>query len=190
MRKLLLIPGSLLAAALLSTAAGASVQVLGNSVGHSCYVSATMKNGSKEALRECDEALRSGLLNDRDTVATYVNRGVVKLYTGAYLSAIADFDRAIKMDPDEPESYLNKGSTILRMEGDPALAASLFDEAISRKTTRPELAYYGRAVAQEARGNLLAAYRDYRRAQELAPRWEEPGRELSRFQVRRVSSPK
>lgn len=190
MRKFFLAPGAIFAMALASTAADSSVQVLGSSIGHSCYVAATMKNGSNAALRDCDEALRSGLLSDRDTVATYVNRGVVKLYGRDYSSAIADFDRAMKMDPNEPESYLNKGSTILRMEGDPAQAASLFDEAILRKTSRPEFAYYGRAVAHETRGNLTAAYRDYRRAQELAPRWEEPGRELSRFQVRRVSSQK
>lgn len=176
--------------ALLCSAANASIQVLGNSVGHGCYVSATMRNGSSNAIRDCDNALNSGLLTDEDTVATYVNRGIVKIYAGSYDSAIADFDRAIKLNPDEPESYLNKGSAILRMEGDPSQAITLFNEALARQTRRPELAYYARAVAHETSGNLGAAYRDYRRAQELAPRWEEPGRELSRFQVRRVNSPK
>ena len=189
MRSLSVTAAFLLGAALSVTAAEAGIQVLGNSIGHSCYVSAATKNGSGAALRDCDFAIRSGELSKRDEVATYVNRGIVKLYGGTYEAAISDFDRAIKLDPNEPESYLNKGSTILRMEGNPADAVALFDEALARKTTRPELAHYGRAVAHEASGNLNAAYRDYRRAQELAPRWEEPGRELSRFQVKRVSSP-
>jgi tetratricopeptide (TPR) repeat protein len=176
--------------ALLGSAAQAGIQVLGNSVGHSCYVSATTRSGSTAAIRDCDDALASGVLSAGDEVATYVNRGIVKIYAGDLDSAIADFDRAIRLDPTEPESYLNKGSAILRSQGSAADAIALFDEALAHNTRRPELAHYARAVAYETSGNLNAAYRDYRRAHELAPRWEEPARELSRFRVRNPSSPR
>lgn len=189
MRKASLLIAAAVSAAMFGSAAQASIQVLGNSIGHSCYVSATMKSGSATAIRDCDEALNSGLLSARDEVATYVNRGVVKIYAGALDSAVADFNEAIKRDPNEPESYLNKGSAILRANGSPAEAVNLFDEAIARNTTRPELAYYARAIAHETSGDVKAAYLDYRKAQELAPRWDDPSKELTRFQVRRASSP-
>ena len=68
-----------------------------------------------------------------------------------------------------------------------SVAIALFNEALARNTSRPELAYFSRGVANEVAGNLTEAYRDYKRAQELAPRWDLPGEELSRFQVTRVS---
>jgi tetratricopeptide (TPR) repeat protein len=65
-------------------------------------------------------------------------------------------------------------------------AIALFDEALRRNTRRPELAYFSRGIAHEVAGNLQQAYLDYRRAQELAPRWDQPAREMSRFQVRKA----
>lgn len=186
MRKVGLVAASLLSASLLGSGAAASIRVLGNSIGHSCYVSAKSQDGSQAALADCSRALDSGRMSMEDMVATYVNRGIVRIYADQFPSAISDFDRAIELNPDQPESYLNKASAILRMSGDSAAAIALYGESLARNTKRPELAYYGRAVAHETSGNITAAYRDYRKAQELAPRWEEPRRELSRFQVRRL----
>jgi len=171
----------------IAASAQASIIVIGSSPGAACYRSARAGVTSPQALRTCDEALASGMLSARETVATHVNRGIVRLLGRNYDGAVADFDRAIKLDPNEPESYLNKGSAFLRMGLPPTQALPLFQEAINRKTRRPELAYYGRGIAHEEAGNLNAAYRDYKRAQELAPRWDEPARELSRFQVTRAN---
>lgn len=174
------------ATAALAGPAGASVVVLGNSIGHSCYQAALDRNRSDLALKSCDDALESGQMSFHDIVATFVNRGIVKLHREDYRPALADFDHAIALDPAEPESYLNKGSALLRMGADPRQAIALFDEALERNTTRPELAYFSRAIAHEVSGDLQQAYNDYRRAQLAAPKWQEPGRELSRFQIKRV----
>ena len=48
-------------------------------------------------------------------------------------------------------------------------ALPLFTAALERNTSRPELAHYGRAIANETLGNTRAAYDDYRRASELRP---------------------
>jgi tetratricopeptide (TPR) repeat protein len=168
--------------------ASGSIMVLGDSIGHACYASARAQLGTRTALADCNTALESGKLSFEDTVATYVNRGIVKIHAGDHQAAIADFDRSIRLDPNQPESYLNKGSALLRLGGRSQEAVGLFDEAIQRKTRRPELAYFGRAIAHEDNGNLNAAYHDYRRARDLAPRWDLPAREMSRFQVRPAGS--
>jgi tetratricopeptide (TPR) repeat protein len=173
---------------LFAASAAASVIVLGNSAGRSCYEAARDQNGSATALKTCDEALEVGNLTERDRVATFVNRGIVKIYREDHRAAMVDFDQAIAIDPNEPESYLNKGSAVLRMGASPDQAIPLFDEAISRQTRRPELAFFGRGIAHELSGKVTAAYNDYKRASELAPRWEQPKSELSRFSVRRASS--
>jgi len=115
-------------------------------------------------------------------VATFVNRGILRLRRGDIAGAMADFDEATALNPEEPEAYLNRASALLRRE-EVVSAIAQFDTAIAKQTRRPALAYYGRAVAHEEAGNVRAAYRDYRRASELAPAWDQPRRELTRFRV-------
>jgi tetratricopeptide (TPR) repeat protein len=177
-----------LAVCMIAAPAAASIFVIGSDAGKQCYDAARNGSGSLDALQVCDQALAGGNLQRDERVATYVNRGIVKIHSGRYDAAIQDFDRAIAMDPSEPESYLNKGSALLRSEASPAEAKALFSEALQRDTRRPELAFFGRAIASELTGDLKSAYLDYKRAQEAAPRWRQPRRELSRFQVKRASS--
>lgn len=178
-RKLLL--ATLLGAA--AAPAGASVMVIGNSSAQACYEAADsplMPDAGD--LRNCDEALRNEALDAHDVVATHVNRGILRLRRNQVDLAMADFNSAIRLDPTEPEAYLNKGAVYIRMEN-PTAALPLFTAALERNTSRPELAHYGRAIANETLGNTRAAYDDYRRASELRPNWEEPRAELRRFRV-------
>lgn len=163
--------------------ASASVVALGSSNARLCYESAdSPAMPSIGALHDCDEALLRDDLSRYDTVATHVNRGILYLRRSAVALAIDDFDAAIALDPEQPEAYLNKGAALIRRQ-DPAGALPLFTVALEHNTSRPAVAHYGRAVANEALGNLPAAYRDYRRASELAPDWSEPRLELARFRV-------
>jgi tetratricopeptide (TPR) repeat protein len=164
--------------------------VIGNSPGFSCYAAARSRDGSSDALQRCNYAFTSGTLTFEDEVAAYVNRGIVRLYGKDHQGAVADFDKAISLNPAQPESYLNKGTALVRMGASPLEAIAMFNEALARKTSRPELAYFSRGVAHEVAGNLTQAYRDFKRAQQLAPRWNEPAEELSRFRVTRVSKQK
>ena len=178
-RKLVLV--ALLAA--IPVPAAASVMVIGNSSARLCYEAAESTiTPQMDDLRRCDMALRDEALSSRDMVATYVNRGIVKLRRGNIDQAIADFDSAIDRDPDQPEAYLNKGAALMRLQS-AGEARQLFSMALERNTTRPELAHYGRAIANETLGNVRDAYQDYRRASELSPQWQEPLTELARFRV-------
>ena len=172
-----------IAACAAAAPASAAVVVLGNSDARLCYEAADSPMlPVLRDLRRCDEALLHETLTNYEMVATHVNRGILQLRRGAIDLAISDFDRAIAMDPNQPEAYLNKGAALLRREN-AAEAMNLFTMALARNTTRPALAHYGRGIANESLGNLNAAYRDYTEASRIAPDWNEPRAELTRFRV-------
>lgn len=173
------------AAALLATApASASDITIGTSLAHACYLSSFHSIPGRFAVGECDRALEEELLSDNDRVATIVNRGIVKMSLGDFRGADDDFDRAIRMDADEPEALLNKGLLRLR-QNRPEEAIGYFDRSIDAKTLRPALAHYVRAITQEQLGNVRGAYADLIRARELDPKWPLPAEELTRYHVRR-----
>ncbi|TFI59325.1 hypothetical protein E2493_05660 [Sphingomonas parva] len=174
-----------LAATAAAFPATAAVTVIGNSSARTCYLSAENRTRpGPSVLGDCDLALTAENLVTSDRVATFVNRGILKLRMGRTDAAIADFDAAIALDGDEGEAYLNKGMALLRMDQGWQQAVGLFDTALSKRTRKPEVAYYGRGIANEIGGKIRAAYDDYRQASALAPEWAEPKAELARFTVR------
>jgi tetratricopeptide (TPR) repeat protein len=171
--------------AALAFPAVAAVTVVGSTSARLCYEAADARSiPSETSIGRCNEALEREPLTRYEIVATYVNRGILKLRRGRIEQAIADFDIAIKKDPNEPEAYLNKGMATLRQPDGWDRALPLFDTAIEKETRRPAIAYYGRAVANEMGGRLRQAYLDYREANRIDPRWQDPQRELARFRVR------
>lgn len=163
--------------------ASASVFVVGSSDARLCYQAADSPlTPSVRDVRRCDDALLRDTLSAYEVVATHVNRGILKLRRGNIDAAIVDFDEAIRLDPEQPEAYLNKGTALLRREN-PTEALQLYTVALERETSRPAIALYGRAVANEQLGNVRAAYADYQRASQLAPDWNDPRTELQRFRV-------
>lgn len=164
--------------------AGASVLTIGSTNARQCFESADtpLLLPRETDIRHCDEALALDNLTTGDLVATHVNRGILLLRQGHADTAITDFDEAMRLDPNQPEAYLNKGAALIRQHS-PGEAVSLFTAALDRNTRRPEVAHYGRAVANEEIGNLRDAYQDYRQASALAPNWSAPRDDLQRFRV-------
>ena len=178
---------TLIVVALAATAvpAGAAVTVLGSSSARLCYEAADARMApTRDSIIRCNQALGEENLSDYDTVATFVNRGILKLRMGNNDDAIADFDTALARDPNQAEAYLNKGVALLRKPEGWAQAVPLFDAALANKTRRPALAYYGRGVANELGGHVKEAYLDYREASRIEPKWHDPQVELARFTVR------
>ena len=174
-----------MAAALAASAApaAAGVMVVGNSDARLCYEAADSPlNPTAGDVRRCDNALLNDTLSQYELVATHVNRGILRLRRGGVEEAVADFDRAIQLDPNQPEAYLNKGAALIQRQN-PSEALQLFTVALDRHTSRPAVAHYGRAVANEQLGNVREAYNDYLAASELAPDWADPRTELLRFRV-------
>ena len=180
MKALFLAAGAAMFAA--ATPAPASIVVIGSTLAEGCFQAAKTKDTTYHALQTCDRALSEEPLTIEDEFATYVNRGIVRMLRHDFVSAKSDFDRAIAMNPNRGEPYVNMG--IMRLnQGDPAGAITLLSRSIELGTERPEIAYYGRAMAHEDIGNVKAAYADLKRAVSLKPEWQEPAQQLARYQV-------
>jgi len=176
-----LIAAALAAAA--SVPASAGITVIGAGNARSCYLAAESKMLPRPSdFRRCNLAIQEGGGGADQLVASYVNRGILHLRRGNTAAALSDFDAATRLNPDEPEAYLNRASALLR-QAQTSGAIAQFDAALAKQTRRPALAYYGRAIAYEEAGNVRAAYKDYLMASQLAPDWDDPRQELTRFKV-------
>lgn len=180
------LPGAAIAAiaAAFAAPASGSVQTIGGSFASGCFQSARAHTATLESIGECDRALAGEALVLSDRVATHVNRGILYLRRGEAARAEVDFDRALALDPAQPDAWLNKGIARYSI-GDPSGAAVMFGKAIDYRTSAPALAYYARGLANEEQGRVREAYSDFRRAQQLQPSWPLPARELQRYQLRR-----
>jgi lipoprotein NlpI len=86
---------------------------------------------------------------------------------GNYDAAIADFDRAIKLDPKNAGAYCARGD-VKQAKGDWDGAIADYNRCIELEPTNDE-AYEGRGIANQAKGNNDLAIADYTHAIELDP---------------------
>jgi tetratricopeptide (TPR) repeat protein len=172
----------LLAAAGPALASAEVDAVPGSEAARRCFAAAMAPVAPRKGRRACDSALRDEALSMAARAATLVNRGILQMQARNLKAALADYDAAIALNPGSADAHVNKGLALLHDDQD--------DEAVTQLTigidlgpTRPEVAHYARAVAQESRGRLREAYNDYGRARALAPTWDEPVRQLARFRI-------
>ena len=162
-----------------------SVTVIGNNADAiACYRAADSEARRPDAIETCSAALRSTDLDNRDRMATFVNRGIVYFRLEQFPQALADFDAAMAIEPRQADAMVNRGITMLAAGEDIDRSLAYIDEGLRRGPQRPWVAYYGRGVGNELAGRDAAAYRDYQRAQQLQPRWALPRQALARFTVR------
>ena len=67
------------------------------------------KGAGDEAIAACTRAIKSGTYNGKTLALAYSNRGVEWRAKGDLARAIADYDEAIKADPQQPAAYNNRG---------------------------------------------------------------------------------
>ena len=63
------------------------------------------------------------------------------------------------------------------------------DQGLAVGAKKPHIAYYDRAIVDEAMGDVRGAYLDYKKALELQPDFALASEQLTRFKVVRKSSP-
>lgn len=169
-----------------ATEALGSVTVLGAGQASACAQAALDGESSRNFEAVCTSALETEMLRPQDRAGTLVNRGVLKLRRGEWDAARIDFDDALRIQPDLGEAYVNRGAAQI---GAGQFRAGLvdLDRGLALGVSEPEKAWFNRGVAEEALGDLAAAYADYRQARDLRPGWPAPLAELARFTVSRRS---
>ena len=98
---------------------------------------------------------------------TYFQRGYLKANFGDYVGAIADYTKAIRLNPDDADAYNNRG--IAKDElGQHLAAISDYDKAIQLKPDDAD-AYNNRGLAKANLGQHFSAISDYDIAIRLKP---------------------
>lgn len=171
--------------------------------------SGVMITGSRVSIspiRLCTLAIQQGG-DAANRAASYNNRGVLHFAAANFDDAMADFTEAVHLKDTLTFAHINRGN-IFNLREQWAQAISAFDRAIElglqprsgsdgettessasrqaskvREVRELARAHFNRGIAHENLEQLREAYLDYLRASELAPEWEEPRRELERFEV-------
>jgi len=169
-----------------------SVMSSGQPVQEDCFRAAQgaqslSERGLRNGIAACNTAL-AGDLSQLARAGTLANRGLLQAAAHNDEAAVADFNAALTRDSNLAQAYMGRGLAMLRAARYDD-ARMDFTHAIDLRTADLHVAYFNRGEAQEAAGNLVAAYHDYRKAQELAPDFKPASLELARFQVteRRVA---
>ncbi len=181
MKHLFAIAGAASLATSISPAA-AAIYTLGGPLAEGCYQAADSRTGNRSAVEGCTRALSEEGLSAEDRAATYVNRGIVHMVRGRAANAEADFDAALAIDADLADAYLNKGFLRIR-SGQGRDALPLIQKGLDLGAEEKAVAWFGRGVAYEQIGDYAKAYRDFQRAQVLAPDWDMPTTYLADYRV-------
>ena len=103
----------------------------------------------------------------------YNNRGLAKEGKGDQDGAIADYSRAIELDPKfAAGAYSNRGLA-KEAKGDHDGAIADYSRAIELDPKQPRV-YINRGFAKQAKGDVDGAIADYNRASELAAKLAKP----------------
>lgn len=101
------------------------------------------------------------------------SEGIKKALLGDYPSAIADYDRALMLSPENPEIYYNRAVAHYSV-GHSEQAVQDFDRAIQLQPTMAE-AYANRSTLHLESGDPARALADGQRAVALFEQQGEPG---------------
>jgi tetratricopeptide (TPR) repeat protein len=173
------------------TSAGAQAQIVvseGTGPARDCFVHARFGFDPAAGIKACTIALSQPLAAS-DRAATYDNRGIILNRRGRTDEAASDFDRAIALQPDLGDAYVNRGSILIKKK--------LYEEALVQTNkglalgiSFPEIGYYNRALALEQLGRYQEAYADYKKALALEPNFTLASERLTNFVVTPVSPPR
>lgn len=166
------------------TPASSASLVLGAGLATVCSKAALAGRNDLKSIDTCTTAIETQAMGPRDRAGTFVNRGILKLRRASYDEARTDFANALRLEPNLGEAYVNWGASLIA-ENKYAEGLSEIDRGMALGVDEPEKAWYNRAIAYEAMGDMKQAYLAYQQAVALAPEWNEPQLQLTRFSVTR-----
>lgn len=168
-----------------------SISLIGNSsYAQECFKASTMaartQSASHSDIAACTKAIDHELLNRKDLVASYVNRGIIYVSLERYELAARDYQKAMNMDNSVPAIYLNRGNLWFM--------AQRFDRAIDdysisleKNIYQRHVALLNRGLAYEYSGNFDKAEKDYLASQALQPEWIAVQNKLTRLEEKRTT---
>lgn len=168
--------------------ANAQVMVIGGGMARDCYKAVEFGSAPMmQAMRMCDLAIDQEHLDRKDRAATFVNRGVLLMRQGMFERAMWDYQEGLRLEPTLLAAKVNIGAALYGMQRyDEAMQA--LNEGI--KTDSPEaraIGLYNRGLVWEHKGNVAAAYYDYKAALDLQPTFVQAAKQLERFTVKSAS---
>ena len=138
--------------------------------------SAKMQHALGDALSErgripeAETAYRNAL-SVRESALTYNNLGNLYAATGRFRHATAAYQKAVEIEPDYVQAYMNKGLAAMQSE-QITDAHSAFERASILNPTNAEI-FYNLGVVREKLGHPARATTAYARAIALRPNWAE-----------------
>jgi tetratricopeptide (TPR) repeat protein len=123
---------------------------------------------SERAVKGCSALIKAGTETKKNLAVAYTNRGNAFSKNGEYGQAIADYDKAIELNPKSVEAYDGRGASY-SSSGEYERAISDFDKVIALK---PKVAdtYRSRGFAYAGKGDYDRAIVDYDKAISLDPK--------------------
>ncbi len=159
------------------------IVVLGSGLARDCYEAAKDDTSfTRGGIETCTKALSHTPLKRENRLATYVNRGILYMRSENYPEAQSDYDRALKIKPDNEHALINRGASYV-FQGEYDSAMESLNKAIEVGSEQLYAAYYNRAVVHEIQGDLWAAYQDLQKSLELKPDYEMALVQIERFVV-------
>ncbi len=141
------------------------------------------KYSTNDQLQGCTDAIESGRWSGADLEWAYVNRGNAFYDKNDFDTAIADYNQAISLDPNDAIAYNNRGLAYKqKREYDRALTD--FDKAISLNS-RYANAYINRGSTWHDKGDLDRAITDYSSGLQYNPKDALAYRNRARAYVRK-----
>lgn len=181
-RKVSLALGTLGIAVLMSQGASAAVTVLGSSLARNCYEVAEFGGDVRNGIATCTEALDQTPLSMKDRAATLVNRGILYSKNDEPKAALADYDKGLAIDDSLGEAYVDRGAVLIVLQRYKEALTAL-NKGIELGANKLQIAYYDRAIVDEALGNVRGAYEDYKMATQIEPDFVLASMQLTRFKV-------
>jgi tetratricopeptide (TPR) repeat protein len=169
-------------AAFAALPAEAAVTVLGNGIARACYEAAEFGGDEHDGIAECSLALDEAAIPITERAATFINRGILRSRNSDPEGALDDYNHGLELRPNLGEGYVDRGAVMILFQ---RYADALKDitKGIDLGANKPEIAYYDRAIADEALGDIRGAYEDYKKAVEIAPDFTLATEHLARFKV-------